>query len=186
MLKDHKVIQAEARYLDPAEVAKFRQAIKDSPRDDLLFSAYIMTGCRLRELLNLNVADARNKNVITIVGKGGKTRQIFLNGYLTDLVGKVIAGCADSAPLFVSALTNRLSASRVQALLKHYCAAAGVKQISPHGLRHTFLTALYDRTKDILLCQQAAGHSQVRTTQRYCHIAPHQVQSAVTGLWEAA
>lgn len=184
LLKDTKVMQAEARYLTEMEVDKFRAVIKGNARDELLFSIYLMCGCRLRELLALNVADVRGKDVVSIVGKGNKARNIFLNGYLTGLVGKVIAGCEEAAPLFMSALGRRLSPSRVGVLLKTYCIRAGIKIVSPHGLRHTFLTMLYSATRDILLCGAAAGHSQVRTTQRYCHVNESQVQQAVCGLWK--
>lgn len=184
LLKSEKTVQAEARRLEADEVARFREAIRDSARDNLLFSAYLMTGCRLRELLALNVGEVRGKDVITIIGKGKKARQIFLNPFLTGLVEKVIAGRADGEPLFMSAQAHRLSASRVQALLRHYCEQAGIERISPHNLRHTFLTMLYGASNNILLCQQAAGHSSVQTTQRYCHVSQSQLQSAVVGLYQ--
>lgn len=184
LLKSEKLPQQEAAYLGPEEVSRFREAIKANPRDRLLFEAYLMTGCRLRELLALNSGDVRGKDVIMITGKGRKSRKVYLNPMLTALIADSVNGTAPDEPLFRSALGNRLSASRVRELLRRYCAMAGIKQISPHGLRHTFLTSLYSKTKDLRLCQEAAGHSSPQTTTRYCHVSQAQLQTAVCGLYQ--
>lgn len=47
---------------------------------------------------------------------------------------------------------------------------AGItRNVRPHDLRHTFCTWMYRETKDLLMVKEMAGHSDIKTTQRYTH-----------------
>jgi site-specific recombinase XerD len=64
-----------------------------------------------------------------------------------------------------------LDSRYVRALVARLAKKAGIaRRVHPHMLRHTALTALYDRTKDLRLVQQAAGHTTARMTERYTHV----------------
>ncbi|MCZ7586500.1 MAG: tyrosine-type recombinase/integrase [Deltaproteobacteria bacterium] len=52
-------------------------------------------------------------------------------------------------------------------------------KITVHGLRHTFATLLYGRTKNLLLVAKALGHSRVTTTQVYAHITDDDLEDAL-------
>jgi integrase/recombinase XerD len=57
---------------------------------------------------------------------------------------------------------------------------AGIaKRVHPHMLRHTALTELYDRTRNLRLVQNVAGHSSSRMTERYTHVHPVDVAEAM-------
>ena len=57
---------------------------------------------------------------------------------------------------------------------------AGIeKRVYFHLLRHTYLTKLYGRTKDIRLVQEVAGHADIGTTQIYTHISGADVKQAM-------
>lgn len=70
-----------------------------------------------------------------------------------------------------------LDSRYVRDLVKRLAKKAGIaRNVHPHMLRHTALTALYDRTQDLRLVQDVAGHSSSKTTERYTHV--HQVAVA--------
>ena len=61
----------------------------------------------------------------------------------------------------------------VRSLVARLAAKAGIgRRVHPHMLRHTCLTQLYDRTRNLRLVQEVAGHSSSRHTERYTHIHP--------------
>lgn len=64
-----------------------------------------------------------------------------------------------------------LDSRYVRDLVKRLAAKAGItRRVHPHMLRHTALTALYDRTQDLRLVQTVAGHTTSRMTERYTHV----------------
>lgn len=68
----------------------------------------------------------------------------------------------------------------VRALVARLAAEAGIgRRVHPHMLRHTALTALYDRTQDLRLVQTVAGHSTAAMTERYTHVHPARLAAAM-------
>jgi site-specific recombinase XerD len=71
----------------------------------------------------------------------------------------------------------------VRDLVKRLAAKAGIaRRVHPHMLRHTALTALYDKTRDLRLVQTVAGHTTSRMTERYTHVHPVAVAEAMGAL----
>lgn len=76
-----------------------------------------------------------------------------------------------------------LNSRYVRNLVARLAAAAGItRRVHPHMLRHTALTALYDRTGDLRLVQNVAGHTTSRMTERYTHVHPMSVARAMGAL----
>jgi hypothetical protein len=59
---------------------------------------------------------------------------------------------------------------------------AGVKDIHPHILSHTFVTDLFRSTRNLVLTQVALGLSSITTTEIYTHVAPVELEEAMKGL----
>jgi integrase/recombinase XerC len=73
--------------------------------------------------------------------------------------------------LLLSSRRRRLSARQVQQMVEKRGREAGiVKRVTPHMLRRTFATKLYERTRDLLVVQRALDHRFVGTTQRYAEV----------------
>ena len=73
-----------------------------------------------------------------------------------------------------------LSGRYVRGMVKRVAEKAGIqKRVHPHMLRHTALTDLYDKTRDLRLVQVVAGHSSSKTTERYTHVHPVAVAEAM-------
>ncbi len=87
------------------------------------------------------------------------------------------------------AKTGKLQAGKplnpryVRELVRRLAEKAGIqRRVHPHMLRHTALTALYDRTRDLRLVQQVAGHTTSRMTERYTHVHPLAIAEAMGAL----
>ncbi len=68
-------------------------------------------------------------------------------------------------------------------MMRQKAVKAGIeKRITFHSLRHTALTRLYEKTKDIRLVQEIAGHSDISTTMIYTHISGADIREAMINL----
>ena len=98
---------------------------------------------------------------------------------ITDGAVKGFGGEADTQP------GKPLNPRYVRELVARLAAKAGIgRRVHPHMLRHTALTALYDKTQNLLLVQGVAGHSTSRMTERYTHVHPLAVAEAMGAIGE--
>jgi Site-specific recombinase XerD len=148
---------------------------------DLAF-VYLMlsTGIRISECIELDVTDVDMKNSsILITRKGGNQEIIYFSdeasGYLQEYLEE-----RENNPdipdkeqaLFISQQNKRLSIRAAQNLVKKYASVVPLKHITPHKLRSTYGTALYQETGDIYAVAEALGHSDVNTTkEHYAHLS---------------
>ena len=142
---------------------------------ELLYSA----GLRLSELVGANLNDLdRNEKVITVIGKGQKTRVVPVGGpALTALaewmkyrpMGKEALGY--DSPLFVTQRGKRMSPRAVQDRLGQLAIKHGITQrVHPHVLRHAFASHLLESSGDLRAVQELLGHANIATTQIYTHL----------------
>ena len=141
---------------------------------------------RLSELVGINLDDIRN-NTISVTGKGGKERLIYLNDSCIDalnnyLKNRPVNGVKDKKALFLSAQKKRISKNTVQFIVKKYIKQSGLdsKKYSTHKLRHTAATLMYKHGKvDVRALQKILGHETLATTQIYTHLDNQQLQDAL-------
>lgn len=146
-------------------------------RDFALISLFLGTGIRVSECVGLNISDVDlENNAFLVTRKGGNQVVLYfppevataLADYLDERREiKPLAGHEDA--LFLSLQKRRITQRAVQNLVKKYAAvAAPLKpKISPHKLRSTFATNLYQETGDIYLVADVLGHSSVDTTRKH-------------------
>ena len=182
------------RYLTPQEVKVLLKAVASrkgaaAERDLIMLKLFLGTGIRLAELVGLDIADVRLDDKKLRLGhvKGGHSQERFLNTDLRRALRKFIRSrkkvLADTDALFLSNRNTRISTRQVQERMKLWLAWAGLDgKITVHGLRHTFATTLYGRTRNLLLVSKALGHAQVATTQIYAHIADEELEEALEAL----
>ena len=150
-------------------------------RDALIMHLFYSTGCRMSELLGVNInhlelADERLK----VVGKGNKERYVFINPKTKALLLEYLplreewlfkSGQKNNA-LLVGARGNRLSPSSLHSIFERYRKELGLlKNFTPHTLRHSFATHMLDRDSGIRVVQELLGHSSISTTQIYTHVS---------------
>ena len=111
-----------------------------------------------------------NTGLIKIMGKGGKERYIQIaSAEILNILKKYYKHNSEaikkSGFFFVNSRGNRL-------MLKKYAKLAGIERnITPHMFRHSFATYLIEEGVDVSCVQQILGHSSIKTTQIYIHIA---------------
>jgi len=181
-------------FLTPQEVKALVKAVaarkgETAERDLVMLRVLLGTGIRLAELVGLDIADVHldQKQLRIRRAKGGKPQVRFLNTELRGVLRKYIQRrrkvLAETDALFLSNRNRRISTRQVQERMSRWLAWAGLDgKITVHGLRHTFATLLYGRTKNLLLVAKALGHSRVTTTQVYAHITDDQLEEALESL----
>lgn len=103
--------------------------------------------------------------------------------FCTISAGKRAAGFAEGEGELTPG--KSLNPRYVRDLVKRLAEAAGIeRRVHPHMLRHTALTNLYDKTRDLRMVQQVAGHTTGRMTERYTHVHPLAVAEAMGALEE--
>lgn len=144
-------------------------------RDLALVALLLGTGMRVSECVGINLEDIDfNMNGIKITRKGGNETILYFSreveSILRDyLVERKAKKCKDiDHPLFLSLQNKRISVRSVQLLVKKYSAhVTSLKKITPHKLRSTYGTQLYQETGDIYLVADVLGHKDVNTTKRH-------------------
>ena len=146
-------------------------------RDIALFTAYLGTGCRVSELINLDITDVCfDTSSFIVTRKGGDEQEIFmpvqveneLFQYMQERVENEKA--SDEKALFVSRLGKRMTAQGVEKILKKYCAAVGIfdsDKARPHALRRTFACNLIADGIDIKMVAELMGHKNIEVTHKY-------------------
>lgn len=156
-------------------------------RDFCMITLFLNCGMRLAELIGINLSDFRD-DTIRITGKGGKERIVYLNESCKQALShymqarRALPHLVDTDALFVSKRTGkRLTARRVEQIVESCLKNAGLsgKGFSPHKLRHTAATLMYQGGVDMLALKEILGHENVSTTQIYTHINQQQLREAV-------
>ncbi|PHV70741.1 integrase [Sporanaerobium hydrogeniformans] len=144
-------------------------------RDLALIALLLGTGIRVSECAGLNLEDVDfNHNGLRITRKGGNETIVYFSkeveGLLRDYINeRKEMPCKElDTPLFLSLQHKRLSVRSIQLLVKKYSAlVTTIKKITPHKLRATFGTQLYQETGDIYLVADVLGHKDVNTTKKH-------------------
>lgn len=151
---------------------------KHSLRDAAVIEVFFATGARVYEISNIRVENINlNSGLIRIMGKGGKERYIQIsNTAVLDILRKYYAEnepeIKKSGYFFINNRGNRYTEQSIRFMLKKYTLKAGIqRKITPHMFRHSFATYLIEEGVDVSCVQQILGHSSIKTTQIYIHVA---------------
>lgn len=161
------------------------QPFPDGPvglRDRAMLEVLYGCGLRVSELtgLDLDAFDAR-ESVIRVRGKGDKERLVPVAGMARHALDaylrsgrpslrpkRSIAG-SDHA-IFLSVRGRRLSRQTVFSCVRTYGRRAGIEDLHPHTLRHSFATHMLEGGADLRALQEMLGHADISTTQVYTHV----------------
>ena len=146
------------------------------------------TGLRVGELCNLRLGDVtvseRKGEVLVRGGKGNKDRTVPLNNdvrralTIYQEVRPTIAG----DHLFVGQRGESLKPQGVQQVVAKYAARAGLPDVTPHVLRHTFAKHVLDAGEDLATVQRLLGHERLETTAIYTQPTARDLEQAVRRL----
>ncbi len=154
-------------------------------RDRAILELLYGTGVRVSELTKLNMRDIdfRNKTV-RVTGKRRKERIVPFGDpalhavmrYLTEVRPAFLKNAPlaerDSEAVFLNYQGTRITTRSVGRMVDKYIdICAGIHDISPHSLRHSFATHLLDSGADLRDIQELLGHARLSTTQIYTHVS---------------
>lgn len=165
---------------------------KNKERDLAIVALLLASGVRLSEAVNLDVKDLHmNMMVIDVTRKGGKRDSVnvagfakpYLENYLSIRKARYKAEKQDVA-LFLSeyrGVPNRMDASSIEKMVGKYSQNFKIR-VTPHKLRHTLATRLYDATKSQVLVSHQLGHASTQVTDLYTHIVNDEQKNALDKL----
>ena len=147
-------------------------------RDLSIVEMFFATGARVYEISNLKVQDVDLDNgIIKIFGKGSKERYVQIgNEEILQLMKayyrKNQKRIDESGFFFINRQGKRFSEQSIRRMIRKYSSQAGITvSITPHMFRHSVATYLLEEGVDIMYIQKLLGHSSIKTTQIYLHVA---------------
>ena len=152
-------------------------------RDRAVLEIMYASGLRVSELVALKQPDVDLlAGLVVCHGKGSKERRVPLGKSAIHWLQQYSAvkasyGKPSSPHVFLhrgKPFTRQLAWS----MIKRYAERAGIKNVSPHTLRHSFATHLLQRGADSRSVQALLGHSDISTTQIYTHMTDLHLRSA--------
>jgi integrase/recombinase XerD len=164
------------RNLSEYQALALIEATKDE-RDRLLIRMLYKTGCRVSELIKIRWSDivdyGSGAGIIKVMGKGEKERSVLLSGSIWEELLAWRKGASPDDWVFPGQKGKHLHRSSINRLLDRLAVKTGIKvDVSPHWLRHAHVSHALDRGAPVHLVQANVGHSDIRTTQLYCHARP--------------
>jgi integrase/recombinase XerD len=159
-------------------------------RDRAMIELLYATGLRVSELVGLTLAQLQRDprggldgGFVVVRGKVDKQRVVpvgedaegWLGRYLREVRPELARGRHQG--VFVNRLGDPLTRQGLWKILKGHARAAGVREVSPHVLRHSFATHLLEHGADLRSVQAMLGHADISTTEIYTHIHQARLKS---------
>ena len=148
-------------------------------RDKAILQLLFSTGLRVSELCALKADIDLSSDELSIRGKGGKVRVVFISEEAKKSIKDYLSARQDmSDALFVQTdneikkeKINNLHKRTIERIVKQRAIKAGIaKKVTPHTMRHLFATDLLSNGADLRSVQALLGHSSIITTQIYTHV----------------
>jgi len=150
-----------------------------SLRDKAILETLFSTGLRISELCSLNRRFDINRGELTVRGKGGKLRVVFLSERSKKAIKNYLDKRFDTEEALFISLTKskkpkviaRIIPRTIKRIVDFYSRKAGItKKVHPHTIRHLFATDLLIGGADLRSVQELLGHASISTTQIYTHL----------------
>ena len=173
---------------------EMRFAKKQQMRDVAILTLLLNTGIRVSEMVGINLGDIDwNDKRIRVYRKGRKEQFVYINPQVEEVLHEYIdherpvpTDEDDLNALFISRKGNRISVRAVERLVRKYTVSTvPPKHITPHKLRSTFATNLYEETGDIYVTSDALGHASLETVKKYTNLSDERRRRAAAAIESA-
>lgn len=172
---------AKERYLSAVETQRLHEALSlcGSAQFKSIVALLLLLGCRKRELLDARWEDVdlERRNWRIPLSKSGKARSIPIS----DRALEVLRGLPrwSGCPYVIPNPDTKRPFGNLFYLWDKVRKEAGIADLRMHDLRHTFASNLVNSGQSIYVVSKLLGHSQIKTTARYSHLADETLMSAV-------
>lgn len=176
------------RHLQKDELEDLLTAADPSESGGLLARAIVSllyaSGLRVSELTKLRLCDLNPDAAHVIVqGKGSKQRKVPVGKDALHWLEKYLrvdrrSGHPKRTPLFTKPNGKPLTTAWVRTLFKNLRQKAGLDEVTPHTMRHTFATHMLEGGADARSIQELLGHSDLTTTQVYTHVTNNRLRES--------
>ncbi len=165
---------------------------KEGIRSNAILHVLYSSGLRISECITLKMSDILDldgniQKKVIVTGKGNKERLIFLDKESQKALGKYLlireVFCKNKKNFFVfcsqskSGYVTRESVFMSLRKITHTVNLS--ERLSPHKLRHSFATHLYQNGIDLRMLQTLLGHSDISTTEIYTHIKAEDIKTTI-------
>lgn len=154
----------------PGMRALLNAALASGARDHALACLLALNGLRITETLRADVTDLgheRGHRTLKLRRKGSKRQTIALAPRTADAIDAMLND-REAGPLFATRTGRRMDRHAALKVIRRLARTAGIEHaVSPHSLRHGFVTLALDAGVPLRDVQDAAGHADPRTTRRY-------------------
>ena len=149
---------------------------KTKIRDTAIITLFLGTGIRISELVGLdNDSFDFDENSFIVTRKGGNKAILYFSDEVKYALQEYIVEKSNDAKIpkdepafFLSMQYRRINVRSVENLVKKYSKLVSpLKKITPHKLRSTYGTRLYNETGDIYIVADVLGHRDVNTTKKH-------------------
>jgi site-specific recombinase XerD len=182
-----KVPTRLAQALSKDQIEKLLVAAR-TPRDLAVLELFYGSGIRRAELQALDCedvhfdADGKGGSAFVRHGKGDKQRVTIFGRFAADALRAYLKGRTTGPLILVDRhshkgsgiprnISLRLGIRTIERIVKKVARRAGLGDIRPHQLRHSFATHLLDGGTNIVYIAELLGHTSISATQRYLHVA---------------
>ncbi len=165
--------------LSGAEVQSILSAGTNVKHKNILAIIY-SCGLRISEVqhLTLKDIDSSDMKIWIRAAKGNKDRWVYLPPNLLKLLREYAAVYQPKAYLFEGKKGGLYSQKSIQMVLKKALKKSGInKNATPHTLRHSYATHLFEKGTDIQIIKELSGHNNIKTTERYSHITKDHIKT---------
>ena len=179
-VKDKTIVALDkddiTRMIECTELGNKRSDQQVALRDKAILAILVGTGIRVSELVGIDMEDIDLFNArIKVVRKGGDEDMVAFSGYVEDILLEYINTCRpallhdqNEPALFLSYQGKRLTPRSVQKLMAKYKAMAGInKKVTPHAMRRTFATTVYQQTGNIDLVADSLHHKSTQVARKH-------------------
>ena len=193
------ISKREIGYLSKKEIPKYIASVKHGAgnslsksrqknwkeRDLAIVQLFLNTGIRCSALMKIDIDSIDfNKQVLTVTDKESSVNEYELSSELIDIINEwmikrqdILNGRQENA-LFISNRKTRLDQVSIYRIVNKYAEVINGKHITPHKLRATYGTQLYEATKDVYFVQNCMKHSNPKTTELYIRGTKNQTKTA--------
>lgn len=178
-LESHKNLKTVKKIINPFTEQEINEVFKNfelldlkNKRDQLVIEILYSTGIRREELINIKISDIYfDQKLIKVLGKRNKERLVPMLPKLSHNIDLYIKNNDPEKFLFESKPQKKISISTLYRLVNKYFRVVSTKtKISPHVLRHTFATHMYNNGADINSIKEILGHASLSSTELYTKV----------------